>query len=148
MRARWIGLVAWGLMACGGGAADGDTDETDGDTSDTAEDRDVDGIRACLVESWIVGTCTGCHFGNNHLVLTVDPLEVLRTTDRELDPSTPLLTPGSADSLAVRKVLARVDLVALDSDEGDPMPPDQPITEEEARRFEAWVVSGAPDCPQ
>lgn len=150
MRERWLGVVMVVLVACGTSDTDGDTDDTDAatDTADTEEERDVDGIRACLVESWIGETCTGCHFGNNHLVLTSDPLEVLRTTNRELFPSEPIMTAGEADSIAVRKILAKVDLVTLDSDEGDPMPPDQPITEDEAKRFEAWVVSGAPDCPQ
>jgi len=148
MRNLWLGLGVLGLVACGGAGTDGDTDETDGSTDDTGEERDVDGIRACLVEAWLVDTCTGCHAGGNHLVLTSDPLEVMRTTHRELFPSEPIMVAGDADSLAVRKILAKVDLATLDSDEGDPMPADSPITEDEARRFEAWVVSGAPDCPQ
>lgn len=145
MRAWWLAVAV--LAACGGTEPDGDTDAVD---TDAAEDSgtNVDLVRACILETWFVQTCTGCHAGNNHLSMTSDPLGTLRDTRRETDPSAPLLIAGDADnSLLVRKLLARAGALELGPGEGDPMPPDRTITLEEAERVAAWVESGAPDCP-
>ncbi len=147
---RTWGLVL-GLAACGASDADGpDTDvvETDTGVEQETEAADPDVVRACILETWLGQTCTGCHFGGNSLVLTKDPLEVLRTGTQEAHPSEPLLVSGDPEaSWVVRKVRARAGLDTLDSDEGDPMPPDRMISESDAERLAAWVESGVPDCP-
>lgn len=149
MRVVWFGLLV-GVVGCGDGAGEGleDTDTDSVAELDTEEQVDPALVRACILKTWFVQNCTGCHFGGNHLVLTSDPLEVLRTAEQELNPGEPLLVPGDADaSWLVRKVEARAGLVTLEEGEGDPMPPDREISEADAQRVRAWVESGAPDCP-
>lgn len=127
----------------GGGGAD-DTTVT-GDTAPPDDGPDPDNVRACIAESWVQRTCTGCHFAGNHLDLRDDALEVLKTTNRELFQDAPILVPGDPDaSLLVRKLDAKVGRVTLGPDEGDPMPVDRPIDPEDADLIRDWVASGAP----
>ena len=137
-------LLALLFAACGdkesatdSGAALASTSETE--TTDDGADR----ILACLAERWVQQTCSGCHLEGSHLDLRFDALESLVSNDREFHPG-PIVVPGDADaSLLARKLEAKVGLVTLGPDEGEPMPLDSEITEADAQLIRDWVEAGA-----
>ena len=136
MRAALIALVC---LACNG---EGTNEPTETDLeSDPQVDMEL--VTACLAERWVRQTCSGCHLEGSHLDLRFDALETLVQKDREYHPG-PIVVPGDADaSLLVRKVEAKVGLVTLGEDEGDPMPIDSDITEADAQMIRDWVAAGA-----
>jgi hypothetical protein len=137
-------LLALLLVACGDKAPADSGAPDSGAAPDTDTDVDQAAVVACVAERWVQETCAGCHLEGGHLDLRFDALETLVETDRELHPG-PIVVPGDPDaSLLVRKVEAKVGLLTLEEDEGDPMPLDTEITPEDAQLIRDWVAYGAP----
>lgn len=136
------------LLVLGAACADDAGDKADSaappDPTPTTSATDAGLVTACLAERWVSQTCAGCHLEGSHLDLRFDALETLLTTDREFHPG-PIVIPGDPDaSLLVRKVEAKVGLVTLEPDEGEPMPLDTQITVDDAQLIRDWVAAGAP----